>query len=121
MLRSSVPPLLQPDTLIGTAGTITTLASVDQRLSVYDRDRINGATLTRESVNDMVHMLSRCTIRDRRSIPGLEPGREDIILAGAVILQEIMDHWEFRDLLVSDGGLREGILIDLYAKMIHRE
>jgi exopolyphosphatase/guanosine-5'-triphosphate,3'-diphosphate pyrophosphatase len=65
----------------------------------------------------MVAMLSVTTLDARRRIAGLEPGREDIILAGAIIAEEVMDRCNAREMLVSDWGLREGIVFDLYEKM----
>lgn len=116
-LRSLLPSTLQANRLIGTAGTITTLASMNQRLAVYAPDRINGAQLKRDWINETVRCLAISTKAERHMMPGLEAGREDIILAGAVILQNIMERWQFQDLTVSDWGLREGILFDLYARM----
>ncbi len=100
--------------LAGTAGTITTLAAMEQKLTRYDPDRINRSTLSRVSVDAMVRTLSESTLEKRRGIPGLERGREDIILAGAVVTQEIMERFGFRTILVSDWGLREGIVFDLH-------
>jgi exopolyphosphatase/guanosine-5'-triphosphate,3'-diphosphate pyrophosphatase len=113
-LRSSLPSIVRPPRLIGTAGTITTLAAMHQQLTAYDPVRINGSCLTRDWVADTVQRLAESTAGERRTMPGLEQGREDIILAGAVVLQEIMDTWQYPELLVSDWGLREGILFDLY-------
>jgi exopolyphosphatase/guanosine-5'-triphosphate,3'-diphosphate pyrophosphatase len=101
----------------GTAGTITTLAAMAQELRKYDPDRINGYVLSKASLDGMVIMLSTTRLEARKSIPGLEPGREDIILAGAIVLQEVMDRCKTRELLVSDWGLREGIVFDLYEKL----
>ncbi len=82
--------------LVGTAGTITTLAAMDLGLAEYDAGRINGHTLTRETVNAIVRKLIASSLKERRAIPGLEAGREDIILAGAVVTQEIMEHLDYR-------------------------
>jgi exopolyphosphatase/guanosine-5'-triphosphate,3'-diphosphate pyrophosphatase len=103
---------------IGTAGTITTLAAMDLKMAEYDADKINGHTLTRETVNAIAEKLSTSSLKERRSIPGLETGREDIILAGAVVTQESMDRFDFKTMLVSDGGLREGIVLDLYERIL---
>ncbi len=103
---------------IGTAGTITTLAAMDLRLSEYDPRKINGHTLSRETVDEIVRTLAASTLKERRSIPGLEKGREDIILAGAVATQEIMERSGFTSMLVSDWGLREGIVLDLYDRIL---
>ena len=104
-------------TCAGTAGTITTLASMDQRLALYDPGKINNYVLTRRAIDAMVRTLVRSTLEQRRGIAGLEAGREDIILAGAIITQEIMGWCGCDEMLVSDWGLREGIVLDLYEKL----
>ena len=104
-------------TLVGTAGTITTLAAMDLRLLNYDPVKINGHVLARETVKTIVQILSASTLKQRRSLPGLETGREDIILAGAVVAEEIMERFVFQTMLVSDWGLREGIVLDLYERL----
>jgi len=104
-------------TLVGTAGTITTLAAMDLKLAEYDPGKINGHVLSRETVNVIVQQLSVSTLKQRRSLPGLETGREDIILAGAVVTGEIMARFGFSMMLVSDWGLREGIVLDLYDRL----
>jgi exopolyphosphatase / guanosine-5'-triphosphate,3'-diphosphate pyrophosphatase len=104
-------------TVAGTAGTITTLAAMDQALTEYDAARINGYILTRSSLDKLVNMLTVSTLDERRKITGLEAGREDIILAGAVVAQEIMGRCGSLQMLVSDWGLREGIVFDLYEKI----
>jgi exopolyphosphatase/guanosine-5'-triphosphate,3'-diphosphate pyrophosphatase len=101
----------------GTAGTITTLAAMDQALTEYDPARINGYILTRSSLDRLVNKLSVSALDERRTMAGLEAGREDIILAGAVVAQEIMERCKARQMLVSDWGLREGIVFDLYEKL----
>ncbi len=116
--------MIQPDPagmLVGTAGTITTLAAMDQRLDGYDPARINRSVLTRDSIDKIVDTLSMSSLVERRTIRGLEPGREDIILAGAVILQEIIRRFGFTSMLVSDWGLREGIVLDLYEKIVKQD
>ncbi len=103
-----------PGTCIGTAGTITTLAAIDQGLAVYDPGKIHGAVLTGDFIDGIVLRLGALSLSARRTIPGLEPGREDIILAGAIVAQEIMHRFQYTSMLVSDRGLREGIVLDLY-------
>ena len=114
---------LRPDglrALAGTAGTITTLAAMDLKLAHYDPEPINGHVLSRPALDGLVDDLRSRTQEQRKGLPGLEPGREDIILAGAVICQEIMDRCGRQDLLVSGWGLREGIVLDLAARRIAR-
>jgi len=106
----------RPEKLIGTAGTITTLAAMDQGMASYDPARINGSILTRGALDRIVETLVRTSLSERCTLAGLEPGREDIILPGAIIAQEIMERYAYREILVSDWGLREGIVADLAAK-----
>jgi len=116
--------MIQPDlagTLVGTAGTITTLAAIDQGLERYDPARINRSALTSDSIDTIIDTLSMSSLVERRTIRGLEPGREDIILAGAVIIQEIMRRFGYTSMLVSDWGLREGIVLDMYEKIAKQD
>jgi exopolyphosphatase/guanosine-5'-triphosphate,3'-diphosphate pyrophosphatase len=112
--------LFHPDPariFVGTAGTITTLAAVNQGLAEYDPEKINRFVMTRKFIDDIILKLGSLTLEQRRAIRGLEPGREDIILAGAIVAQEIMESFLSTSMLVSDWGLREGIVFDLYDKM----
>jgi exopolyphosphatase/guanosine-5'-triphosphate,3'-diphosphate pyrophosphatase len=106
--------------LVGTAGTVTTLAAMEQKLTEYDPEKINGFILTLKAIDDIVTVLSRSILEERKNIPGLESGREDIILAGAMVAQEIMEQYGHSMMIVSDWGLREGVIIDLYDK-VNRE
>jgi exopolyphosphatase/guanosine-5'-triphosphate,3'-diphosphate pyrophosphatase len=99
--------------LIGTAGTITTLAAIDQGLERYSFSRVNNYILKKSSVEKIFSRLKTMTLEGRRNIPVLELGREDLILPGSLILLEAMSHFGFREILVSDYGLREGVLINL--------
>jgi len=63
-----------------------------------------------------VQTLVRSSLHERRALAGLEPGREDIILPGAIIAQTIMKRYAYQEMLVSDWGLREGIVVDLMVK-----
>lgn len=102
--------------LIGTAGTITTLAAMDQRLELYSPPRIQNYRLARRAIERIWGELLHRTRAERTSLTGLEPGREDVIVAGTLILLEIMQQFGFQECLVSDDGLREGVLIDLWRK-----
>jgi exopolyphosphatase/guanosine-5'-triphosphate,3'-diphosphate pyrophosphatase len=104
-------------TCAGTAGTITTLAAMDQRLARYDPNKITNHVLTRSSIDAIVRTLVMSTAEERRGMVGLEAGRQDIILAGAIITQEILEWCGCEKMLVSDWGLREGIILDLYQRL----
>jgi exopolyphosphatase/guanosine-5'-triphosphate,3'-diphosphate pyrophosphatase len=102
------------DTLwVGTAGTVTTLASMWYEMVEYDPERINGTVLERTWLADLCARLASMKLADRRKLTGLEPGREDIILAGGLVTLEIMDTFGFSRFTVSDAGLLEGLFLDL--------
>ena len=98
--------------LVGTAGTMTTLAAIDQKLSVYDPQRINGHQISRPTLEKIYLHLRSLPIQDRRTVPGLETGREDLIVAGAVVILSILKVFNLEALLVIDSGLLEGVLLD---------
>lgn len=102
--------------LVGTAGTITTLAAMAQRLKQYDRTQVHNYELSLFTIKKLERDLISKTGQQRLSILGLEPGREFVIVAGTVILRRIMETFGFETCLVSDYGLREGILVDLALK-----
>ncbi len=102
--------------LVGTAGTVTTLAAMAQRLKQYDRTRVHNYELTLSTVKSLEKDLIAKTGSERLGMPGLEPGREFVILAGTVILRRMMEAFGVSECLVSDFGLREGILVDLATK-----
>ncbi|MBI5180820.1 MAG: Ppx/GppA family phosphatase [Nitrospirae bacterium] len=103
-------------TFVGTAGTITTLAAIDQNLTLYNPLRINNYILKKKSVDRIFDNLKSMTIEERLNIPALEKGREDLIIAGTAIVLSVMEEFGFREMTVCDYGLREGIVIDLYNK-----
>ncbi|MBI5344166.1 MAG: Ppx/GppA family phosphatase [Deltaproteobacteria bacterium] len=97
---------------IGTAGTVTTLAAVDQGLEVYDRERINNYTLTMERVRTLYEYLTGLTLKERSGVLSLEKGREDLIIPGAAITLAAMEAFGFNGIKVSDAGLLEGVMLD---------
>ncbi len=99
--------------LVGIAGTVTTLAAMAQRLVDYDAARVHGATLSRAEVDGLVAMLGRTPLADKRRTPGLSPKRADVIFAGAVILQRVMARAAVDACLVSDRGIRWGLVYEL--------
>jgi exopolyphosphatase / guanosine-5'-triphosphate,3'-diphosphate pyrophosphatase len=100
-------------TLVGTAGTITSLAAMAQRLPGYEPARIHNYRLSIETVAGLEDQLLARPKAARAGMPGLEKNREDVIAAGAIILRTVMDTLGERECLVSDLGLREGLLIHL--------
>lgn len=102
----------KPDWLVGTAGTFTTLAAIDLELNAYDADRIDGHVLHRSAVEKMVKRLASLNAAERLAIPGIPPGREEVILAGAILAHEVMKYLGFDTCTVSDRGIRWGAILD---------
>lgn len=114
MMRATWPPesLAKVKTVIGTAGTITTLAAMALAMQEYDPRRIDGYLLTRRKLGDLIAELAQRTIAERQQMPGLSAARADVILSGALILETFLDVYHFSELLVSDRGLRYGVLVE---------
>ena len=100
-------------TFVGTAGTITTLAAMAQRLPSYEPARIHNYRLSLDMIVDLEQQLLSRSKAARVGMPGLEQNREDVIVSGAIILRTIMETLGERECLVSDLGLREGVVIEL--------
>jgi len=98
--------------LVGTAGTVTTLAAVAQQMSVYDPTRINGYVLSGECIRSIQDRFLAQTLALRRKTPGLEPARADVIVAGTAILSVFLAKFGFSEIVACDQGLREGIIHD---------
>lgn len=104
-------------TFVGTAGTITALAAMDQQLPVYEAAKIHNYVLTLEAVKRLEAQLLGRSKQQREGLPGLERGREDVIVAGAIILSTMMETLGMTKVLVSDLGLREGVLLHLASRL----
>ncbi|MDC8449509.1 MAG: Ppx/GppA family phosphatase [Nitrospira sp.] len=107
-------------TFVGTAGTITSLAAMAQKLPTYEPARIHNYTLRLETIRELEHQLLSRTKVERVGLPGLEKNREEVIVAGSIIIRTIMETLGMSSVLVSDLGLREGVLIDLAVRMVNR-
>lgn len=104
-------------TFVGTAGTITSLAAMAQQLPTYEPARIHNYRLARTVVEELESTLLARTKSERVGLPGLEANREEVIAAGAIILRTVMETVRIPSLLVSDLGLREGVLLDLATRL----
>ena len=107
----------QTATFVGTAGTITSLAAMAQKLNSYEPARIHNYQLQLSAIQELEQTLLSRKKADRVGLPGLEKGREEVIAAGAIIIRTIMETLGMPSILVSDLGLREGVLIDLATQM----
>ena len=98
-------------TLIGTAGTATTLAAIQMTMGDYDYRRVNNLTLARRDVERIYAQLLPLSAKERLGVVGLEPGREDLIIAGTLVVLQSMQIFGFQSLKVSDSGLLEGLIL----------
>jgi exopolyphosphatase/guanosine-5'-triphosphate,3'-diphosphate pyrophosphatase len=97
-------------TLVGIAGTFTTLSAVEKKLVCYTHGEVHGSRLTLSEVRRQVALFQGKTIMERKAIPGLEPNRADVILAGACLIERIMTLFHSERVIVSDHGVRYGLL-----------
>ncbi|GAB4371828.1 MAG: exopolyphosphatase [Deltaproteobacteria bacterium] len=97
-------------TLVGTAGTFTTLAALHRRMRHYRPERIDGVRMTRAQVSHWTKRLCGMTDAGRLALPGMEPGRERYIVPGMMLAETAMERAGIRELVVSDAGLLEGVL-----------
>ena len=101
-----------PEVLVGTAGTVTTLAALDGNVHPYDAEKIHGRTLTRARVKELLDDLKLKSLDERLAMKAMEKGREDLIIAGGALTLETMRAFDCDLLTISEYGLREGIILD---------
>jgi exopolyphosphatase / guanosine-5'-triphosphate,3'-diphosphate pyrophosphatase len=94
---------------VGIAGTVTTLAAVSLGLATYDGGKVHGLTLEAVRLGQVVQRLSAVRLDDRRQIPGLEPKRADVIVAGGLIVEAVLAALHAERMRVSDRGVRWGL------------
>ncbi len=99
--------------MLGTSGTVTTLAGVYQNLARYDRSRVDGCYLGFDTVRDVSRRIAAMSYRERVQHPCIGDQRADLVVAGCAILEAICRSWPVGKLRVADRGLREGILFEL--------
>ncbi len=102
--------------LLGTSGTVTTLAGIHLGLERYDRRRVDGMWMGAEDVTQMTNRLLSWDFDARVANPCIGADRADLVLAGCAILDAIRKVWPSEKLLVADRGLREGILTELMSR-----
>ena len=97
-------------TLVGIAATFTTLVAMEKELARYSHSEVHGSILTLGAVRRQLRRLQSRKIAERRQIIGLEPQRADVIFAGAALVERIMIHSHAESVIVSDQGVRYGLL-----------
>ena len=93
---------------IGVAGTVTTLAALDLDLAAYDPRRTHGHRIARTSIEREFRRLAEMTLEERLRVPGIEPGRAPVIVAGIVVLREIMDVFGLEEIEASEQDILHG-------------
>jgi len=102
--------------LLGTSGTVTTLASVHLALPSYDRRAVDGLHVPIEAMQNISGMIAGMDYEERSSLPCIGAERADLVVAGCAILEAIMEIWPAKNLGIADRGIREGILRSLMAR-----
>ena len=105
-----LPGISEAQTLVGLAGTITTVAAVEQGLPEYDRERIHHFRLSKAAAEDVFRTLALEPADVRRHNPGLEAGRVDVIVGGAIVLVSILRAFAFDEVLVSEADILDGLV-----------
>jgi len=106
----------EADYLIGIGGTVTSMGAVMHKMVEYNPKIIQGSQMTLEEVKNQIELYKNKTIEERKQIPGLQPKRADVILAGAEIINTIMKIFKIDSFTISDRGLRHGLMFDKYLK-----
>src|SRR5215213_8049386 len=102
--------------LLGTSGTVTTLASVHLALPSYDRRAVDGLHVPIEAMQKISGMIAAMDYEERSNLPCIGNERADLVVAGCAILEAIIEIWPAKNLGVADRGIREGILRSLMAR-----
>ena len=102
--------------LLGTSGTVTTLASVHLALPSYDRRAVDGLHVPIGAMKAISTMIAEMDYEERSALPCIGPDRADLVVAGCAILEAILEIWPAKKLGVADRGIREGILRSLMAR-----
>jgi len=98
--------------LVGIGGTVRSLATAAQRAAGLPSNGVQGMVIEREALDELVERLAALPVAERSSIPGIKPARADLILAGAIVVQGVLDAGGFDGLEATEAGLREGVFFE---------
>jgi exopolyphosphatase/guanosine-5'-triphosphate,3'-diphosphate pyrophosphatase len=99
--------------LIASGGTLTTIAELHKEMQHEKYAGVHGYEMNRAQVKRVLDMLRRKTLKERRSLPGLNPDRADIIVAGVTVVNQVMKVFDINTLKVSERGIREGLILQM--------
>jgi exopolyphosphatase/guanosine-5'-triphosphate,3'-diphosphate pyrophosphatase len=105
-----LPHVRDARTLIGLAGTITTVAAIEMGLPEYDAEKIHHFRLTKSAAEDVFRTLATESVAQRRHNPGLDPARADVIVGGTIVLVSILRAFGFDEMLVSEADILDGLI-----------
>jgi exopolyphosphatase/guanosine-5'-triphosphate,3'-diphosphate pyrophosphatase len=110
-VKRTIPGIADVATVIGLAGTVTTVAAIELGLPSYDPEQIHHFRLAREAVEEVFRTLATEPAEQRRHNPGLEAERVDVIVGGAVVLASVMRAFEIKEMLVSEADVLDGLIL----------
>ena len=111
-VRATLPPSLAHSHAIGVAGTVTTLAALDLGLDEYDSERVQGHRIAAPAAAGLLEGLAALPLEDRKRVPALEPERAPVIVAGAVILRELLEWTGLNEIEASERDLLHGAALE---------
>jgi exopolyphosphatase/guanosine-5'-triphosphate,3'-diphosphate pyrophosphatase len=110
----------RPSRLVGIAGTVTTLCAVSLELERYSAESVRSCCLGRAEIVRLIELLGSIPLEARKRLPGMEPGRADVLFAGAMILERVMNYFGCGEVIVSDQGVRWGLIWRELARKTNR-
>jgi len=122
LLHKAFPDRLAVAPVVGTGGTVTTLAAMVHGIEVeaISPERMNGLLLKAEQLEELVSRMKRLSISERAGMPGLDRGRADVILAGSLVVKEILNFFHSSEMMVSLSDLLEGAILDRMGVSLER-
>ncbi|MGW0121125.1 Ppx/GppA phosphatase family protein [Streptomyces sp. NPDC003327] len=112
-LAAETVPLTGADTLVGLAGSVTTVAALALGLPAYDSEKIHHARISAAQVAEVTERLLASTHDERAAMPVIHPGRVDVIIAGALVLREIVERVGAAEVVVSEHDILDGIALSV--------
>lgn len=110
----------QPDTMIGSGGTFSTIAEMIRYRREGKSDTVHGYLMTVAEVRQLLRQLGRMTLAERRQVPGLTPARADIIIAGLAVVVRMAKYVGVHQILVNDRGVRDGLLLSMISELVEQ-
>jgi len=111
---AALPDLPALQRLVGIGASPATMLALAQGRDIADGEEVHGASLSRSVLADQILRLGQRDATERRGLAGLHPGRDRVVLAGAIITAAVADRWPVAPLVVSTHGLRLGLLLDRF-------